>query len=148
MEKLIESGNQNVDQSYANFLTKFNSILDMHALIKNISKQKLTLGLRKFVSIKNSLLTKYITLKDLIMKNETQTNYKQYRNLLYNLLRESKKSCFAKYFQNNLIYLKTTWKGMKTLISLKESPNISPSTMIDNGKSLTKPKEITNPFNK
>ena len=32
----------------------------------------------KIISIKNHLLTKYIRLKDLNMKNETQNRYKQY----------------------------------------------------------------------
>ena len=67
-ENLIKSNNGNVDQSFASFLTKFNSILDLYAPLKKISKQKLkfrnkswiTLGLQESISIKNHLLTKYI----------------------------------------------------------------------------------------
>ena len=34
------------------------------------------------------------------------------------------------------------------LISLKELSNIAPSTIFDNGQSLTEPQEIANTFNK
>ena len=82
------------------------------------------------------------------MKNEAQIKYKQSRNLLSTLLRESERSYFTKYFQNNLNDLKSTWKGIKTLIFLEKLPNIAPSTIFDNGQSLSKPQEIANAFNK
>ena len=63
-------------------------------------------------------------------------------------MKESKKSYFTNYFQNNLNDLKSTWKGIKNLISLKELPNVAPSNMFDNGQSLTEPQEIANAFNK
>ena len=53
----------------------------------------------KLISIKNHLLTKYIKLKDVTLKNEAQIKYKQYRNLLPTLIKESKKSYFINYFQ-------------------------------------------------
>ena len=141
---------------FCQLLATFNSILDLHAPLKKISKQKLkfrnkpwiTLGLQKSISIKNHLLTKYIKLKDVTLKNEAQIKYKQYRNLLSTLMKESKKSYFTNYFQNNLNDLKSTWKGIKNLISLKELPNVAPSNIFDNGRSLTEPQEIANAFDK
>ena len=111
-ENLIKSNCGNVDQSFVSFLTKFNSILDLCSLLEKISKQKLkfrdkpwiTLGLQKSIFIKNHLLTKYIKLRDVTLKNEGQIKYKQYRNLLSTLMKEIKKS----YFQNNLNDLKST----------------------------------------
>lgn len=99
-----------------NFLTKFSSILDMLAPLTKLSKQKLksksnawkAIGLQQSISIKANLFTKYIRLKDLTMKNEAQTIQKQYRHLLSTLLRESKRSHFIKYFQDNLNDLKST----------------------------------------
>ena len=115
-ENLIQSNCENVDQSFVSFLFKFNSILDLHAPLKKISKQKLkfrnkpwiTLGLQKSISIKNHLLTKYIKLKDVTFKNEAQIKYKQYRYLLSTLKKERQKSYFTNYFQNNLNDLKST----------------------------------------
>ena len=62
-------------------------------------------------------------------------------------MKESKKSYFTNYFQNNLNDLKSTWKGIKNLISLKELPNVAPSNVFDNGRSLTELQEIANAFN-
>lgn len=99
-----------------NFLTKFNPILDMLASLTKLSKQKLkfrnnawkAIGLQQSISIKTNLFTKYIRLKDLTMKDEAQTIQKQYRHLFSTLLRESKRSHFIKYFQDNLNDLKST----------------------------------------
>ena len=63
-------------------------------------------------------------------------------------MKESKKSYFTNYFQNNLNDLKSTWKGIKNLISLKELPNVASSNIFDNSRSLTEPQEIANYFNK
>ena len=54
-------------------------------------------------------------------------------------MKESKKSYFTNYFQNNLNDLKSTWKGIKNLISLKELPNVAPSNIFDNAPRLTEP---------
>ena len=81
--------------------------------------------------MKNHLLTKYIKLKDVTLKNEAQIKDKQYRNLLPTLMKESKKSCFINYFQNNLNDFKSTWKGIKNLISLKELPSIARSIIFE-----------------
>ena len=64
------------------------------------------------------------------------------------LTKESKKCYFTNYFQNNLNNLKSTWKGIKNLISLKALPNAALSNIFDNGRILTEPQEIANDFNK
>ena len=51
-------------------------------------------------------------------------------------MKESKKSYFTNYFQDNLNDLKITWKGMKNLISLKELPNAVLSIIFDNSRSF------------
>ena len=63
-------------------------------------------------------------------------------------MQESKNSDFTNYFQNNPNESKSTWKSIKNLISLKELPNVAPSNIFDNGRSLTEPQEIANAFNK
>ena len=70
----------------------------MYAPVKKISKQKLNfrykawriLGLQKSISIKNHLLTKCIKFKDVNLKTEAQIKYKQCRDLLSALMKESK----------------------------------------------------------
>ena len=62
------------------------------------------------IFIKNHLVNKYIKLKGVTLKNKAQIKYKQYRNLLSTLIKESKKSYFTIYFQNNLNDLKSNGK--------------------------------------
>ena len=134
------------------FWPSSNSILHLYAPLKKIPKQKLkfrnkpliTLNLQKSISIKNHLLIKYIKFKDVTLKDEAQIKYKQYKNLLSTLMKNSKRSCFTDYSQENLNDLKSTWKGIKNLICLKELPNIAPSNIFDNSQSLTEPQEMVN----
>ena len=122
-----------MDQSFVIFLAKLNPILDMYASLKKISKQKLkfrnkswtTPSIQKSISIKNKLLTKYVKVNGVTLKNEAQIKYKQCRNLLATQMKEDNTSYFTNYFQNNLNDLKLTWKGIKKLISLKESYKIA-----------------------
>ena len=69
---LLQIDQQNVNLSMASFLNNINSILDVHAPLKKVSKYILkfktkpwiTPALQKSISIKNNLLKKFITVKD------------------------------------------------------------------------------------
>ena len=60
----------------------------------------------------------------------------------------SKRSYFPNYFQNKLSDLKSRWKVIKNVISLKELRNVVPSNFLNNDQSLTESQEIVNAFNK
>ena len=77
--------------------------------------------------MKNKLLTNFIKKKDPILKEEFHTNYKKYRNW------------------NNI---KNTWKGNKSLISLKTVASNVPTVLpLDNGDTITNLYDIANTFN-
>ena len=92
-------------------------------------------------------MSKYIKLKDPIKKTEAQNRYKQYRNMLSTLMKKSKQFYFTRFFQTNLNDLKNTWKGIKSIISMKNDSHTLPNTITDNNKTLTNPKDIANAFN-
>ena len=54
---------------------------------------------------------------------------------------------FTKICNDNLNNLKNTWKSIKNLISLKNVPHSSPSSIYYNNETVTSPFEITNAFN-
>ena len=94
-------------QSFVSFLTKFNSILDFYASLKKISKQKLKFRNKPWITLDLQKSIKKFPLKPTQTKrcyfeNEAQIQYKQCRNLLSSLMKESKISDFTNYFQNNL----------------------------------------------
>ena len=71
-DNFLLSSNKKTEKSYKTFLEKFESLLDIYAPLKIISKNKLkfkdkswiTPGLQKSISIKNQFLSKFIKLKD------------------------------------------------------------------------------------
>ena len=92
-EDLFKIDDLNVDNSTKTFLDKINMLLDTYAPLKRVKKYKLkfkskpwiTLELQKSISVKKKLLTNFINKKDSVLKEECQTNYKKYRNLLSTL---------------------------------------------------------------
>ena len=146
----------NVDNSTKICLDKTNMLLDTYAPLKKINKYKLkfkskpwiTLGLQKSISVKNKLLTNFNNKKDPILKEEFHTNYKKYRNLLSTLMKKSKQAYYDKYFERNWNNIKNTWKGIKSLISLKTVASNVPTVLsLHNGDTITNPYDIANTFN-
>ena len=100
------------------------------------------------MSVKNKLLKNFINKKDPILKEEFHTNYKKYRNLLSTLMKKSKQAYYDRYFEKNWKNIKNTWKGIKSLISLKTVASNLPTVLsLDNGKTITNPYDIANTFN-
>ena len=131
-------------------------LLDTYAPLKNMSQYKLkfkskpwiTLGLQKSISVKHKLLANFINKRDLILKEEFHTNYKKYRNLLSTLMKKSNQAYYDKYFERNWNNIKNTWKGIKSLISLKTAASSVPTVLsLDNCDIITNPYDIANTFN-
>ena len=64
-------------------------------------------------------MKKFIIKKDPQIKAECHGKYEKYRNLLSTLLKESKQIYYTKYFESNWNNIRNTWKGIKTIISIK-----------------------------
>ena len=131
-------------------------LLDTYAPLKRINKCKLkfkskpwiTLGLQKSISVKSKLLTNFINKKDPILKEEFHNKYKNYRNLLSTLIKKSKQAYYDKNFERNWNNITNTWKGIKSLISLKTVGSHVPTALsLDNGYTITNPYDTANTFN-
>ena len=112
-------------------------LLETHAPRKRVKKYQLkfkskpwiTFGLQKSIFVKNKLLTNFINKKDPILKEECHTNYKKYRNLLSTFMKKSNQPYYDKYFEKNWKNIKNTWKGIKSLISLKTVASSIPTVL-------------------
>ena len=63
-------------------------------------------------------------------------------------MKKSKQAYYDKYFERNWNNIKNTWKGIKSLISLKTVAFNAPTVLsLDNGDTITKPYDIANTFN-
>ena len=81
------------------------------------------------------------------MKELHHSNHKNYRNLLPTLLKKAKEKYFTNFFNENIKDIKKTWKGIKTLISMKEENNDTPSLITKYEKYINDPVSIANTFN-
>ena len=136
----------NVDNSTQVYLEKINILLGTYEPLKRIDKYKLrfnskpwiTLRLKKPISVKNKLLTKLINTKHPILKKETHIENKNYRNIPSTVMKKrrliKKQAYYNKYFETNWNNIKNTWKGIKSLISLKAVASSAPTMLYrDNG---------------
>ena len=95
---ILQIDRENMDLSINPFLNNMNSILDSNTPFKRVNKYKLrfknkpciTLALQKSISVKNSLLNKFIKSKDPQAKEHHHIKYKTYRNMLSTLMKKSK----------------------------------------------------------
>ena len=137
-EDLLKIDNLNTGNSTKIYLDKINMLLDTYVPLKRINKCKLKFKskpwIQKSMSVKNKLLTNFINKKDPVLTEEFHTKYKKYRNLLSTLMKKSKQAYFDKYFERNWNNIKNTWKGIKSLISLKTVASHVPVILsLDNG---------------
>ena len=79
-----------------------------------------------------------IHLKKTHKKLYNHNEYKKYRNMLSTPLKRSKQSYFSK-FESNWNNIKSTWKGIKSIITLKYISTSVPRTLNHNNKTVTTP---------
>ena len=154
-KNFINLEKNDANHSFQSFFYSVNDLLKIHAPYKKVRKYKLKFkekpwissGLQKSISIKNSIFKKYINKKDPDIKEELHQKYKNYRNTIATLMKKSKQNYFTKYFETNIKNLKNTWKGIKSIISLKNSTSSSPNVINFNNELTSDPLKIANVFN-
>ena len=63
-------------------------------------------------------------------------------------MKKSKQAYYNKYFERNWNNIKNTWKGIRSLISLKTVASCVLTVLsLDNGDTITNPYDIVNNFN-
>ena len=63
-------------------------------------------------------------------------------------MKKSKQAYYDKYFEKNWNNINNTWKGIKSLISLKTKPSSVPTVLSrENADTITNPYDIANTFN-
>ena len=89
--------------------------------MKFSTKPWISSSLQELISIRNKLSLKFINQKDSQLRVEFHEKYKTYGDLNSNLMKETKQNCYARYFGSKWNNAKNTWKGTKTIISIKNT---------------------------
>ena len=137
------------------YLSKNDSLLDTHAPFEKINKKErkfftkpwITQGFQNSIKKKSIIYPKFVKCKNKIMKELHHNNYKSYRNLLSTLLKRAKEKYFTNFFNENIKDIKKIWKGIKSLVSMKQKNNDTPSLIIKDEKYINDPVSIANTFN-
>ena len=72
------------------------------------------------------------------------TEYKQKRNALTNMKRESKKLYYNNYFEANKSKMSPIWKGIRSIVNLNNSSKKDIQIIERNGKNVSDPIMIFN----
>ena len=141
---------------FETFFQLFNKTLDRHAPIKKSTKKEekikskpwITKGIKKSISIRDKLYKEMIKEKNVLTKVLKHEFFKKYRNQIINLLRVSKQTHYNKYFEENKNNCRTIWIGINEVICPKSKKKLnSPTSLIDEGKTIKNPKNILEHFN-
>ena len=152
---VLQLDQQDVNLSISSFLDEMNSILDEHAPLKRVNKYKLnfkskpwiTPAIQKSISVKNNLLRRFINSKDPQTKDTFYEQCKDYKNMLSTLLKKAKQNYYNQYFEANMNNIKNTWKGIKSILTIKNTSSDFPKCLSSNGSTFTNQVEISNIFN-
>ena len=123
-------------------------ILRKFGSLKFLTKPWIMQGLQNSIKKKSNIYSRFVKFKNKILKELHPNNYKSYRNLLSTLLKRDKEKYFTNFFNKNIEDIKKTWKGIKTLVSMKQKNNDTPSLITKDEKYINDPASIANSFNK
>ena len=149
----IEKGDPNI--SFNNYEVTVNKLLDKYMPIKKLTKNEIkqqrkpwiTNEIKTSIKIRERLYKKFVKAKNNDIKNTYYRQYKELRNRIVNLCKQSKKTFYQNYFLENTNNIKKTWKGIKSIININNK-NISQLTsLMDNNILITEPKKVANIFN-
>ena len=143
------------NNSLNSFKDTIYKILDKHMPLKKASKKELKLeakpwitpGILNSIKRRDLLLNKFIKAPDGVLKNELHKQYKILRNKIVALLRLSKNNHYRTYFRSNSSDIKKTWKGIKSIINLRDASNNLPTSMLINNINESDPTKIAEGFN-
>ena len=149
--------NNDIDLGFETFFRLFNKTLDRYAPIKKPTKKEekikskpwITKCIQKSISIRDKLYKEMIKEKNVLTKVLKHEFFKKYQNQIINLLRVSKQTHYNKYFEENKNNCRAIWIGVNQVICPKGKKKLnSPTSLIDEGKTIANPKNIAEHFNK
>ena len=115
--------------------------------VKQHHKPWITNGIRKAIQRREKLYKKFIKAKNQEIKKNYHKKYKDLRNQIVTLCRESKNLHYQNYFKDNANNTKKTWTGIKSIINIKSTEKVVPSSLLVNNKVISDPTEVANEFN-
>ena len=151
----IQNWNNNcpdINNKYNDFIWRLGECVNRHAPIKKMNKREYNLKSKPWIT--KNIQQKIIHRNRLFVKKKNNPNddyikkvYNQFRNSVNRDIKSSKKSYYSNYFENCKNDMKKTWKGIKSLVNIKNKISTNATQINLNGRMIDDPKEIGNAFN-
>ena len=144
------------DISFENFFNQMNTLIDIHAPLKKLSRKQIkkgckpwiTKGLKISIRIRENLKKSMMKEQNIISKTELENRFKYYKNQIVKLIRRSKNNYYKNYFISNKKNSKNIWKGINELIKSKKCHKSSTIFLNINGSITSDPKSTSEELNK
>ena len=88
----------------------------------------------------------FVLKKNLYHKEYNNKEYKDYRNLLSTILKQSKTSYYKHYFEFNWNSIENIWKGIRSIITIKDISADIPKSISVDGATIFTPMAISHIF--
>ena len=149
----IENGDPNF--SFNQYEKTLNNIIDKFMPIKKLTKKELKQQRKPWITNETIALIKrreklqnfFIKARDKDVKGCYYQQYKELRNNIVNLCRQTKKAYYQHFFIQNANNIKKTWKGIKSIISINNKGVNQVTSLMDKDILITEPKKVANTFN-
>ena len=103
---------------------------------------------KKSILVRGKIYKQMIKEKNQLIKTEKHKKILKYRNKITDLLKTSKQAHYHKYFEENKKNCRALWIGINEIVySKNKNKTNSPSSLIQDGKTITGQKHIAKHFN-
>ena len=152
-DRLFEG--KSIDEQVEIFLKKINCLLDEMAPVRRLTKKELNLrqnpwitrGLLKSMRSRDKLYKEFVKEKDKTKKINLHTAYKIIRNQIITLIRRSRNSYYASYFEDNKTNAKKTWEGIRNVINVSKKNRTMPAKLVSNNAEIVDNKKMAGAYN-
>ena len=142
----------NVNDQFNDFYFKLEGCVNRHAPYKKLTTKEIKTNDKPWISSK---LIKMIKIKNkLFYRKKRQPNndnvkrlYNIFRNRVNRELNKSKKEYYSNYFEENKKNSKKIWEGIRSIININNSKNISINRLKVDGKLIDNPNDIAKELN-
>ena len=150
---MLPSNDANV--SFKSFYHSINFHLDEMAPYKKVTQKEFRLMLKPWITKdilrscdeRDSLLNDIRLESDPVKIESLHVEYKLLRHKITQAKRNSKKSHYVSYFENNKMKSSDIWRGIRSLVNIKPSKTSNIKLMDENENLISDPRKIANIFN-
>jgi hypothetical protein len=146
---------KNINEQVSIILGKTNGLLDEMAPVRRLTKKEINLrqnpwitrGILKSMRSRDQLYKEFVKERDITKKNNLHTAYKTSRNHIITLIRRSRNSFYASYFEEHKTNAKKTWEGIREVINVSKKNKTMPTKLVKSDAEIVGDKNMAGAYN-